>query len=155
MSISDKLKEKYGNPKSAGFEQKNLSLYRYPEDVVKALPCLGKSLYCHRDLWDTYIKTLRALIAKGLYKEINTNDQCFCIRDIRGYPGQLSTHSWAMAIDLNPSDNPLGLTRSQARAKGLHPFSEEFIQVWRDHGWRCGADFKRSDLMHFELTLNL
>ncbi len=155
-TTSDKFRLKYGDPQiDKSFERRCLALYLYPTDVREAIPCLGKSLYCNKDLWPVYLKTLRDLIAKGLHTEIHTNDECFCIRDIRGVPGQLSTHSWAMAVDLNPADNPLGVTREQAIANGLTPFTEKFIQVWRDNNWRCGADFSRCDGMHFERSRNI
>jgi hypothetical protein len=156
MSNSDKLRLKYGDPKTdKSFEKRCLDLFKYPDDVCKAIPCLGKSIYCNKDLWHVYLKTLRDLIAKNLHTEINTNDECFCIRDVRGFPGELSIHSWAMAIDLNVKDNPLGMTREQAIASGLKPFTKEFVQVWRNNGWVCGIDFKRGDGMHFELTKGL
>lgn len=153
-TTADKLKEKFGDPENdrAAFEKKWLRLFAYPEDIRNAIPSLGKSLYCHIDIWPRYVKTLRDLISKGLHKEINTNDECFCIRKVRG-KNQLSTHSWAVSIDLNMKDNPLGYTREQAIDKGLKPFTEAFVQVWRDNGWLCGRDFKkRPDGMHFEGT---
>jgi hypothetical protein len=153
QTTSDKLKLKYGDPYQdrAGFERRFMRLFKYPDDIRKAIPVLGESLYCNMDIWPRYVKTLRDLIKADLHKEIRTNDECFCVRDIRGFPGQLSTHSWGVSIDLNQKDNPLGMTREQAIEAGLKPFSKAFIQVWRDNGWLPGIDFKkRPDGMHFE-----
>lgn len=153
QTTSDRLKLKYGDPfqDRAGFEKRHMRLFKYPDDIKKAIPSLGESIYCNMDIWPRYVKTLRDLIKVDLHKEIKTNDECFCVRDIRGVPGQLSTHSWGVAVDLNVKDNPLGLSREQAWEKGLNPFSINFIKVWRDNGWICGIDFKRRpDGMHFE-----
>jgi hypothetical protein len=156
MTTSDKLRLKYGDPATdKSFEKRCLRVFNYPEDVAKAIPSLGKSVYCHIDFWPVYLKVLRALIEKGLHKEIYSNDECFCVRMIRGSKDQLSTHSWAMAVDYNVKDNPLGMTREQAIAAGLKPFTKEFVQVWRDHDFICGIDFSRGDGMHFEATKNL
>lgn len=157
MYTSDKLKEIFGDPLKdrADFERKYMTLWTYPADIAEAIPCLGTALYCNKGIVEPLERTYRDLIAKGLHTEIYSNDQCFCIRAIRGVPGRLSTHSWGMAIDLNPADNPLGLSRAEAEKKGLTPFTEPFIQVWRNNGWLCGADFTRKDLMHFEYTLHL
>jgi hypothetical protein len=156
MTTSDKLRLKYGDPvNDKSFEKRCLAVFEYPEDIKKAIPSLGKSIYCNKDLWPVYLKTLRDLIKKDLHKEIYSNDECFCIRMIRGSADELSTHSWAMAVDLNVKDNPLGKTREEAIAAGLRPFSKEFVQVWRDNNWVCGIDFKRGDGMHFELTKGL
>jgi hypothetical protein len=61
-------------------------------------------------------------------------------------------HTWGIAVDLNPTQNPLGLTRTQAIHRGLKPFSELFQQTARDCGLICGYDFGRCDGMHFEMA---
>jgi hypothetical protein len=157
MTTSDKLILKYGDPTiDKSFEKRHMGLFNYSLDIREAIPSLGKSIYCNKDLYPVLEKTYRALIEKGLHTEIKTNDECFCIRMIRGYTDQLSTHSWGMAVDLNVVDNPLGVTKEEALEKGLSPFTDRFVQVWRDNGWICGWDFKnRKDGMHFELTKNL
>lgn len=156
MTTSDKLRLKYGDPKTdKSFEKRNLVVWKYPADIREAIPALGTALYCNKDLIEPLERTFRNLIEKGLNEEIIENDQCFCIRPIRGIPGEMSVHSWAMAIDLNPTQNPLGYTRKQCETNGLTPFTEKFLQVWRDMGWNVGADFHRKDLMHFEWTKNI
>ena len=155
-TTSQKLRLKYGDPKiDKSFEKRNLTVWKYPEDIREAIPVIGTALYCNKDLVEPLEKTFRELIKRGLHTEITENDQCFCIRFIRGSKTEMSTHSWAMAIDLNPSQNPLGHSREECIEKGLTPFTEKFLQVWRDMGWKVGADFSRRDLMHFEWTKNL
>lgn len=148
-----KLISKYGNPltNQLAFEQKYMTVLKYSDTIKKEIPALGETIYCNKDLVVPYETVLMALIKAGLHKEIRKNDQCFCVRAIRGSQ-DISVHSWAMAIDLNPEDNPLGLTRNEALAKGLTPFSDAFQQVWRDNNWLCGIDFARKDGMHFQYT---
>jgi hypothetical protein len=84
--------------------------------------------------------------------EANSNDECFMPRLIRGSKKDISMHTWGIAVDLNPTQNPLGLTRTQAIHRGLKPFSELFQQTARDSGLIVGYDFGRCDGMHFEMS---
>lgn len=84
-------------------------------------------------------------------KEIKTWDGCFNVRYQRGSRTVLSMHSFGIAIDINATHNPLGLTREQCIKKGLIPFSEKFITI-SERWLTCGFKFKsRPDGMHFEL----
>jgi hypothetical protein len=134
------------------FEKKWCIVYRYPADIAQAIPSLGASVYMNKVLVPIYEKFLRLLIARNLHTEINTNDQCFMVRLVRGASSP-SMHSWAIAFDLNPAHNPLGVTREQAIAQGLTPFTVEFQKAAKDSGLICGYDFTRCDGMHFELDL--
>jgi hypothetical protein len=100
-------------------------------------------IYCNKDLVPYINNTFITLIEKGLFKELKTFDGCWNVRPIRGSKtGKWSTHSFGVALDLNAKENPLN---------GPINFSPEFLQVWRDTGWTCGADFKRKDGMHFQI----
>lgn len=159
--IQDTMIAKFGNPlKSEAdrktFEAKHMGLFVYPDAICNAIPSLGVKLYCNRDFWGVWLRFLNLLIERDLHHEINSNDECFMPRYQRGSTTQLSIHSWGMAADLNPSHNPLGLTRDQAIVRGLKPFSKEFQQAARDAGLICGIDFPgRPDGMHFEATKGL
>jgi hypothetical protein len=43
------------------------------------------------------------------------------------------------------------MSRDECIEAELTPFSEEFFDVWRKHGWTCGIDFRRADGMHFQM----
>jgi hypothetical protein len=148
---------RYGNPLASAdergkFEKAFMTIWNYPTGIRQAIPSLGKSVYINRDFQPTFEKFLNELIRKELHKEINSNDECFMPRLIRGSKKDISMHTWGIAVDLNPTHNPLGVTRTQAIHRGLKPFTEHFIQVARDCGLVCGADFARADLMHFEMS---
>lgn len=149
----DKLIQKFGNPSedSRQFEVQWMMTW-WCQKEFSELPF--HKIYCNRLLIPHLKQVFAVLKQKGLISELKSYGGCWNIRFIRGYEAQkiLSIHTWALAIDFNVTDNPLGLTRQQAIDKGLKPFSEAFFQVWRDLGWTCGIDFKRGDGMHFQKT---
>lgn len=156
-----KLIEKFGNPLSGQiqrelFERSHMTVLRYPADIITHISCLGASIYCNKLIEKPLIAVYRELIKRKLHSEIKENDQCFLPRLQRGSTTAISIHTWGLAVDLNPTQNPIFMTREQCIAKGLKPFTKEFVQCWRDMGWVAGEDFPgRPDLMHFEYTKNL
>ena len=148
MTTTDKLLSRYGNPSTGRsiFEQKHMTLYRVPAYLRKEIPCLPEKIYLNKDALIPLENTLNDLIDEGFHKELKTYDGCFNVRLIRGSKTTPSVHSWGLAFDFNAKDNPLG---------GPVRFSKEFLDIWTDNGWTCGAFFTRKDGMHFELTSHL
>lgn len=113
---------------------------------------IPKRIYCNKDLIKPLTQAFRNLIDRGYVDELKTWDGCFNIRNKRGL-NSWSLHAFGIAVDMNAFSNPLGLTRAQIEAKGLTPFSEDFLQCFRDAGFDCGADWiKPCDSMHFQLA---
>lgn len=158
MSTQQKLISLYGNPLANAieremFEKSHMRSLLYPPDIRAAIPALGVSVYCNKVIADPLIAAYRELIKRKLHAEIKENDQCFLPRYQRGSTTQISIHTWALAVDLNPTQNPIYKTREQCIEAGLTPFTPEFVQCWRDMGWVAGEDFgSRPDIMHFEWT---
>lgn len=150
---------RYGNPTTdrVGFEKKNMVLYDIPDEINKAIPVLPNRIYINKEIIEPFTKVLRELVAKGLHTEIKTFDGCFNIRKSRGI-NQISMHSFGIAIDLNAAWNPLirnvtSVSRSQVR-KRVVKWTEEFLQVWRNNNFECGADWITVlDGMHFEYKI--
>lgn len=145
MKTQAQLIAKFGNPTidNVTFERKWMTLWAVPANIRTAIPALPAKIYLNKLIKDKLEETLIALISKGLHKEIKTWDGCFNIRKKRGL-STISTHAWGLAVDLNAAWNQLGKPSS---------WSKEFVSVWRDLGWECGADWKgRSDPMHYEMT---
>lgn len=152
MVSSAQLIKKYGNPSVSmnDWDSKNLQIWQLPELIHLAIPELPARIYCHKQFIPILETWLTALIQKGVAHEINTYDGCWNVRKKRGLT-TLSIHAFGMAIDLNASHNPLGLTPSQCKAKGLVPFTDKFIEISRQFV-DCGADWKsRPDGMHFQI----
>ncbi len=152
MVTSAQLLKQYGDPQvnTLAWERKNMTLYDVPISIEKFNPAIPNRIYCNRDFAPVLNAWLNALADTGLIHEIKTWDGCFNIRRKRGLYS-LSLHAFGMAVDINASHNPLGLTSVQAIAKGLIPFSEKFIELSRKY-MDCGADWKiRPDLMHFQI----
>lgn len=141
------LLRRYGDPRA----EKNLSLWYCPPDLLAQNPLLPKKVYANLDIHGPLTRALYKCAERGVLGEITTWDGCFMIRNIRG-SGEMSTHAWAVAVDMNAKHNPLGMTRAQCRASGLKPFSERFVQCWKDTGWEWGGDWQRADGQHFQLA---
>lgn len=96
-------------------------------------------VYCNKDMMPALLKTFQNIEDRGLLSELKSFDGCFMVRNTRG-ENSPSAHCWALAIDLNAAENPLG---------GPVKFSDAFLQCFRDTGFTCGSDFHRVDGMHF------
>lgn len=145
LKTTAQLIERYGNPvlNQAKFEATWMMSYILPDSVHKAIPCLPAHIYMNRDIVVSVEITLDKLIETGLHREIKTWDGCFNVRQQRGSTS-ISRHSWGIALDINAAWNKLN---------GETNWTEDFLNVWREIGWICGADFHtRKDAMHFENT---
>lgn len=99
-------------------------------------------IYCNRDMAQALQKALEMVQARGLIHCLRTFDGCFNIRDVRGIPGEVSSHSYAIAIDINASTNRLGSDGDISRL---------LVKCFIDSGFVWGGDFHRRDPMHFSL----
>ena len=146
MVTSKQALKKYGDPNL----QKAMVLWDVPGYME--IGVIPKRIYCNKDMVEPLSKAFHNLIQTGHVKELKTGDGCFNIRKKRGL-ASMSLHSWGLAVDMNSSDNGLGKTYNQLIAEGKKPFSENFLQCFRDAGFDCGADWKsRPDRMHVQLS---
>jgi hypothetical protein len=148
---------KFGNPVTdqARFERAWMVVWDIPQEINNAIPCLPNRLYVNSTIVSRLDPIFRELILKGLHREIKTFDGCFNVRKQRG-SNSISKHSFGIALDFNAAWNPLvrgvtPATRGKLRAAKV-TWSEDFLDVWRNNGWECGADWQTVlDGMHFEL----
>lgn len=139
--------KKYGMPSPSN---PNMILWDVPSELE--IGVIPKRIYCNKDMVVPLSNAFKKLIDTNCVNELKTWDGCFNIRKKRGLTS-MSLHSWGLAVDMNAFFNPLGLTRQQIVARGMVPFSEEFLQCFRDSGFDCGADWKnRPDFMHVQLS---
>ncbi len=144
MKTQAQLIAKFGDPYKdrLGFERKWMVLWVVPKDIRTEIPCMPPKIYLNKVIRDVLENTFRDIIEQGLQAEIVSFDGVFNIRSKRGSSG-ISLHSWGIAIDINARLNPF---------RGEVTWSDAFLQVWRDAGWICGADWSTAskDGMHFQ-----
>jgi len=60
---------------------------------------------------------------------------------------QLSLHTWGIAVDLEPAENPLGEPWADD-GRRLHP---AIIDTFKKRGWFWGGEFEKTlDPQHFQ-----
>lgn len=151
MITSKAALAKYGDPTidNVKWERKNMVMKPLHPVIHLSNPVIPSAIYVNREFAGDVDIWLYELHNQGLLAEIKTWDGCFNIRKKRGI-NALSLHAFGLAVDINAAHNPLGLTREQAIARGLRPFSQRFIEVSRQF-MECGADWvNRPDGMHFQ-----
>lgn len=135
------LYKKYGDPRSAGWEPRWMTLWPIRKDFAW-FP--QERIYLHKDFKPLLHAAFKQLEANGCYREIKTFDGCFNIRHVRGGYSVLSIHSWGAAIDLNARDNPIATAGK---------WSKTFIDTMQQHGLYCGQNWTgRKDPMHFAMV---
>jgi hypothetical protein len=136
------------------FQKKYMILLEIPENVRKKCKILPAKIYCNKNIKIQLLAVLDDLVKEKLIEEIKSFDGCFNPRYIRGleFKKILSNHAYGIALDFNAVDNPLGKTRLQNIEDKKNPWSQDFINIWRKHGWTNGYEFSRGDGMHFEVS---
>jgi hypothetical protein len=87
--------------------------------------------------------------AEGLIDLVLTWAGSFVPRMIRGSKTTLSNHAFGTAFDINAAWNPLGKAPAAVGKKGS---VIRLVEIAHKHGFYWGANFSRSDGMHFELA---
>lgn len=121
------------------------------------IPNARRQIYCHRkfapylsqllDLWSARVDAGDSYRLKKL--------ACFNPRLMRGSSTLFSTHSFGIAIDANPDQNPIILHCPLGDARRLVGPFRDIPDAWLDDarsiGLTCGLDFTtRSDPQHIQ-----
>jgi len=103
---------------------------------------MAKSVYCHKKLIPVFTDVFTAVQGEGLESRLTTYGGCYNFRGKRT-GGKLSTHSWGIAIDLNPETNAQGSSGNM---------DEGIVDIFRRFGFKWGGDWtgKTKDPMHFQ-----
>lgn len=149
MTTTERLVKAYGNPHdTVAFTKRNLVTWPLPAAMAAVWPKFAGHVITRITINKALIGPLTAVFAElietGLVKELKTYDGAYNYRPQRG-SNALSMHAYGLALDFNAQTNGLGKPVT---------FSQKFLDVWRRHGWTCGADFPmpRTDGMHMEYT---
>jgi D-alanyl-D-alanine carboxypeptidase-like protein len=101
-----------------------------------------RRMTCHRLLQPIFEKIFQTAGDEELQRHFTSFGGCFSFRPQRNGT-KLSTHSWGIAIDLNPESNP------QGSAGKMNP---AIVSIFRNAGFTWGGDWqgRTRDPMHFQ-----
>lgn len=120
-------------------DEKNQELFDLPYPLLYNGVKVTRSR-AHKLMVPVFKAVLAELKAKGLEKYVQNYGGIYNHRPITGTQ-KLSTHSWGIAIDIEPQKYPLGSTaRIQA----------DVIEVFARYGFIYGGDFPTPDPMHMQ-----
>lgn len=135
MISAEDCTRRYGDP----YKEAALVLWDVP--TALEIGVIPKKIYCNRDLIAPLSGAFANLIHRGFVDELKTWDGCFNIRPKRN-GASMSTHSWAIAIDVNAAWNRMG---------NRPLLSDGFVRCFKDAGFDWGGDWRVPDGMHFQL----
>lgn len=138
----DEIMALYGSLDDPEFERVNIVLFRLPYPLLYAgLPM--RLSRCHRLAEEHFRGAFQAILDAGLDGQVQQYGGIYNRRQIRGAASHPSTHSWGIAVDLEPERYPLG---------SVERFADEIVQIFHTYGFMYGGDFRsRKDPMHFQL----
>ena len=103
-----------------------------------------RKIRTHKLVGEILVSVFDEILKSGLVEDATEYGGCYNFRAIRGMPRFISTHTWGIAIDLNPSANPLGGEADQ---------NEDVVAIFKGHGFTWGGEFiNRKDPMHFQFA---
>jgi len=131
----------FGDCHRPGFEADSIVSFPVPYALVYGTAMVFHTR-CHRALVPVFTSVLDAIKEAGLADRAAHYGGIYAQRSIRAFPKFPSTHSWGIAIDLNPAENPLGGPSRQDPA---------VVAIFKKFGFVRGGEFKsRLDAMHFQ-----
>jgi hypothetical protein len=136
----DEIIATFGDPHAPDFEAREIVVFDLPYPLVYGSAMVRRSR-CHRLLVPEFQFVFGELKRLELVESATEYAGIYAQRNIRGkrFP---STHSWGIAVDMNPSENPLGQIGRQ---------SPRVVEVFKSAGFTWGGEFKsRLDPMHFQ-----
>jgi hypothetical protein len=152
MVTSQQALKKYGDPNLTTTQSKHFELWIVEDEIrqafnhvrFSALGTIGfpKKIFINKDFKPVLKQALQNLIDRGFSTELKTWDGVFIIRTKRGL-NSLSLHSFALAVDVNASENQLHQTPK---------LSAGFVKCFTDAGCDWGGTWTRKDGMHFQVS---
>ncbi|NOQ36697.1 MAG: M15 family peptidase [Methylococcaceae bacterium] len=144
------LRRYYGQPGS------NLTYLRVPYAHSLAWDTSTKvsRIKCHEKVHDSLDRVLNRVLdhyGEEKIKELHLDlfGGCFNKRKMRG-GSRWSLHSWAIALDYDPSHNQLRWGRDKAAF--ARPEYEQWWKLWEEEGWSSLGRKKNYDWMHIQAT---
>jgi hypothetical protein len=128
-----------------------LRTQRFQHAALQAIAPQG--LEVHELAAPHFRKVFDDILAANLAGDLVKTGGTLASRHIGQDPDRrLSSHTWGIAIDLNPDQNGWDKTPAAAGQAGS---LARIVPIFAKHGFAWGGDFKNSPLdgMHFELAL--
>ena len=145
--------KKYGKPTQNGSPYLTTIKLPYPMKLAWDKKVSVNKMSCHKLVAQNFTNVFGELLAHyGLAElqrlEIDIFGGCFNFRAMRG-GSDFSTHSWGIAIDLNPEKNTLKMT--SANAQFAKPEYKPMIDIFYKNGFISLGKEKNYDWMHFQI----
>ena len=144
---------KYGQPNETGAGYLTVIQLPYPMRLSWDLEVKVTRMSCHKQVASKFLDVFNDLLDYYGYEEIvrlgiDLFGGCFNYRKMRG-GWSWSTHSWGIAIDLDPARNLLRETSKTARF--ARPEYKPMIDIFYKHGFENLGVEKNYDWMHFQI----
>jgi hypothetical protein len=144
---------KYGKPNVTGDGYLTTIQLPYPMRLAWDTDTIVHKMRCHKLVADKFLSVFNELIRVYGYakiKELGIDlfGGCFNFRKMRA-ADDWSTHSWAIAIDLDPARN--AMNTKVAKSQFSKPEYKQMISIFKKHGFEWGGDLWGKDCMHFQI----
>jgi hypothetical protein len=133
-TVLEQMRLGWGNPDNPDY-------YR---DHIKVFTAVGVEMRVRAELVPIFKACMLLMDRKYDLDRGVRDDWSYANRDIRGYPGVKSYHSWGLAIDLNALRNVMGSSDFQFNRAYANRVAEACSLTWG------GSWQSRPDAMHFE-----
>jgi hypothetical protein len=151
MLTDEQIKAKYGLPGDIS----NLTVIKlpYPMRIAWDLNSTVHAMQCHKLLAQNFSDVFNDLLSHYGAQEltrlnIDVFGGCYNFRQMRGGT-RWSRHSWAIAIDLDPTRNDLHT--KWADAEFSKPEYQPMVDIFYKHGFFSYGKDRDFDAMHFEI----
>lgn len=150
---TEQIKAKYGTPNETGKGYLVTIKLPYKMRLAWDKSAFVTKMTCHKLVADNFLAVFNELLEVYGYDKIvelgiDLYGGCFNFRKMRG-GNDWSTHSWAIAIDLDPDRNLLKETSKTARF--ARPEYKEMIDIFYKHGFIGLGPEQDRDWMHFQI----
>ena len=149
---TNEIIKRFGQPNATGAGYLTAITLPYPMRLAWDINTSITRMSCHKDVSQAFLNVFNELLKHYGYNElkrlgIDLYGGCFNYRKMRG-GNSWSTHSWGIAIDLDPARNLLKETSKTARF--ARPEYKAMIDIFYKHGFESLGVEKNYDWMHFQ-----
>jgi hypothetical protein len=151
---TQQITKKYGTPNITGSGYLVKINLPYKMRLAWDTDTYVSTMMCHKLVADKFTSIFKDILAHYGYdkiKELGIDlfGGCFNYRKMRN-GSAWSTHSWGIAIDLDPARNTLNETSRTARF--ARPEYKPMIDIFYKHGFKNLGVEKNFDFMHFQVA---